>query len=321
MRIELRRLLGLLLCVQPFGCSAARILAETDVRPGAAASALQITWLGTAGVLLSDGETSLLIDPFVSRPGLLEVAIGAPLEPRIEQIAALVERLGPPRVGAVLVSHSHYDHSMDAPFFAWRTGALLVGSPSTINVGRGAGLSEERLRPVQPGDELTAGRFRVRFLESRHGPALFGRVPYPGEIEAPLRLPAAASSYRVGDTFSILIEHGATRLLHHGSAGCWPPALAGVRAETVLLGLAGRGDTAAYLRDVPAAVGARRIIPIHYDDFFEPLDRPLRFLPGVGFREFLRTARRTLPGARVETLPLGQSVPLLRRSAAPLPGP
>jgi L-ascorbate metabolism protein UlaG (beta-lactamase superfamily) len=310
MRHELRRLLGLLLCVPPLGCSAAKLLAETDVRPGTATSALQIAWLGTAGVLLSDGESSLLIDPFVSRPGLAEVAFGAPLEPRVEEIAALIDRLKPPAVGAVLVSHSHYDHAMDAPFFAWRTGALLYGSPSTINVGRGAGLPEERLRPVQPGDELTVGHFHVRFLESRHGPALFGRIPYPGEIEAPLRPPAAASRYRLGDTFSILIEHGATRLLHHGSAGCWPPALAGVRADTVLLGLAGRADTAAYLRAVPAAVGARRIIPIHFDDFFEPLDRPLRFLPGVGFREFLRTARRTLPGVRVETLPLGQTLPL-----------
>ena len=312
MRFDPRRLLGLLLWVlpQPFGCAAQRLLAETDVRPGPGTGSLEITWLGTAGVLLSDGETSFFIDPFVSRPGLLEVALGFPLEPSVDAIGALVDRLRPPHVGAVLVSHSHYDHAMDAPFFAWRTGAPLVGSPSTINVGRGAGLPEERLRQVRPGDELTVGRFRIRFLESRHGPALLGRIPYPGEIEAPLRPPAAASSYRVGDTFSILVEHGSTRLLHHGSAGFWPPALAGVRAGTVLLGLAGRRDTASYLREVPAAVGAGRVIPIHFDDFFEPLDQPLRFLPGVAFREFLKTARRTAPGLRITTLPVGQTVAL-----------
>jgi L-ascorbate metabolism protein UlaG (beta-lactamase superfamily) len=309
-QLDAHRLLGLLLCVLPqAGCSSSQLLRETEVRVGPLTGGLQITWLGTAGVLISDGESSFFIDPFVTRPGMLAVATGAPIEPRVEVISALIRRLHPPNVGAVLVSHSHYDHSMDAPFFAWRTGAPLVGSQSTLNVGRGALLPEGRLRVIRPGDVLRVGRFQITVLQSEHG-SLFGRVPYPGEISRPLRPPASASRYRLGETFSLLIEHGSTRLLHHGSAGCYPPALVGVRADVVLLGLAGRRDTARYLREVVGAVGARLVIPLHYDNFFEPLDEPLRLLPTVRFAEFVQTARRSMPALRIATLPLGQTVAL-----------
>lgn len=35
----------------------------------------QITWLGCAGVLVNTNESSVLIDPFVSRPSFLKVAL------------------------------------------------------------------------------------------------------------------------------------------------------------------------------------------------------------------------------------------------------
>ncbi len=48
------------------------------------------------------------------------------------------------------------------------------------------------------------------------------------------------------------------------------------------IGLLGRRDEAyrqEYLREVVEAVGARWMIPIHYDDFTRPLDQPLLPLP------------------------------------------
>jgi L-ascorbate metabolism protein UlaG (beta-lactamase superfamily) len=284
------------------------LLGPSPVLPG---RVVEVTWMGTAGVLLTDHETSLLVDPFVSRYGLVKVALGGLLRPRLEDVEAWIRRLGLKDVAAVLVSHAHYDHALDAPFFAERTGALLVGDESTANIGRGAGLPEERLQIVSPGDALRFGRFRITFLESSHGPALFGRVPFPGRIPRPLRPPAKASQYRQGTVFSILVEHPAGALLHHASAGYLPGVLERVRADTVLLGLAGRERSAEYLRQVVDAVGATRVIPIHFDDFFEPLDRPMSFLPFVKFPEFVETARRTRPTLRIGTLPIGQPIVLL----------
>jgi L-ascorbate metabolism protein UlaG (beta-lactamase superfamily) len=280
-------------------------LPASPVVPG---RVVEVTWLGTAGMLLTDHETSLFIDPFVSRYGLVKVALGGLLPPKLDDVESWVQRLQPKNVAAVLVSHSHYDHALDAPFFAEKTGALLVGCESAANIGRGAGLAEERLKIVAPGDVLQFGKFRVTFLESRHGPALFGQVPFPGRITRPLRPPAKASKYRLGTVFSILVEHPAGSLLHHGSAGFLPGILESVKAETVLLGLAGRERTEEYLTRVVDAVGARRVIPIHFDNFFSPLGEPMRFLPFVKFDEFVETTRRTRPKLSLGTLPIGQPI-------------
>ena len=300
------------------GAASQRLYRE-NLLPRAAAgvgASVELTWLGTAGVLLSDGETSLFIDPFVSRYGLLHVGLGHRLPPRLDLVEAWLARLRPKGVAAVLVSHSHYDHSLDAPYFAQQTRSVLVGARSTANIGRGAGLRERSLRVAGYGESMAFGRFRVTFLESRHGPALFGRVPYPGRIKRPLRPPARASQYRLGKVFSLLIEHPAGTVLHHGSASYLPGALAHVRADVVLLGLAGRADTADYLRNVVDAVAAKRVLALHFDNFFAPLEQPLGFLPFVRFGEFVGTLRRTRPTLPLGTLPIGEPVVLFGRGVS-----
>ena len=130
-----------MLAIPLVGCAPTDLYLSRLIAPGPSeAPGVSVTWLGTAGVLVSDGRTDILIDPFVSRYGLLRVGLGLPLHPRQDLIDAWLERLGCRNVEAVLVSHSHYDHSLDAPYFARATGALLAGSESTLNVGRGAGL-------------------------------------------------------------------------------------------------------------------------------------------------------------------------------------
>jgi len=100
-------------------------------------------------------------------------------------------------------SSLHFDHAMDAPFFAKLCGAVPVGSESTAQVGRGAGLGEDRIRVVSAGDAFEIGDFRIRFLKGWHGPALFGRIPFPGRMEEPVLPPAPAFRYRLGEMFAL----------------------------------------------------------------------------------------------------------------------
>ena len=168
---------------------------------------VNLTWLGTAGVLISDRETDILIDPYVSRFGLFKIAMGLPLQPNKESVKKWVARLGKNNIQAVVVSHSHFDHCLDAPFFALETGASLMGSESTLNVGRGAGLAEKYLKKVNPDETIKLGAFTLKFIESIHGPAFLGRVPYPGTIDKPLISPCPARDYKLGKTYAILISH------------------------------------------------------------------------------------------------------------------
>jgi L-ascorbate metabolism protein UlaG (beta-lactamase superfamily) len=105
-----------------------------------------------------------------------------------------------------------------------------------------------------------------------------------GEIEKPLSPPARALDYLEGGSFSIFVEHPRGTLLVQASAGFVEGALAGRKADVVLLGVGGLGSMddayrAQYWREVVDAVGARRIIPIHWDDFTRPLTDPLAPMP------------------------------------------
>jgi L-ascorbate metabolism protein UlaG (beta-lactamase superfamily) len=273
--------------------------------PGAEApaGAVQATWLGVTGLLLADGEHAIAIDPFFTRPGgLWRFARNGEIAPDEALIAATLQRLGVRRLDAVLVSHSHFDHAMDAGVVARLTGARLVGSPSSANVGRGAGLAETQIQVVGDGAALRFGNFAVRFVHSRHAGATGGRPT--GDITTPLVPPARYLDYKQGGTFSILVEHPRGSVLHHGSAGYVRGALDGVQADVVFLGIALIDDFDAYLREVVDAVGAKRVVPTHWDDFTRGLDRPMQPLPLlVDLPEFFETLRRRRD-LQVQTLEL-----------------
>nr|WP_281385882.1 MBL fold metallo-hydrolase [Nocardioides luti] len=203
------------------------------------------------------------------------------LSPDLARIDASLARAGIERLDAVLPVHTHYDHAQDSAVVAERTGAVLVGGTSAANIGRGHGLPEERLRVAAPGEPMTYGAFTLTLVESHHCPP--DRMP--GTIDEPLVPPAKAAAYRCGEAWSILVEHtsGRTALLQ-GSAGYLPGALSGRRADVAYLGAGQLGvQSQEYVRtywaETVRAVGARRVVLTHWDDFFRPLDRPLRALP------------------------------------------
>jgi L-ascorbate metabolism protein UlaG (beta-lactamase superfamily) len=263
-------------------------------------------WMGCATLLLDDGQTRLLFDGFFSRPGKLRVAFTriAPDEARIE---AALARAGIERLDAVLTAHSHYDHAMDAPRVAARTGALLVGSASTARIAQGLDFPGERVRVVEGGERLTLGRFTVTVFAVPHTP---GGPEFAGEIREALRPPARAWAWREGGCRAWLVEHGGRGILVHASTSFTPGLFASVRAEAAFLGTASLGRLGTehareWWRETAQAVGARVVIPIHWDDFTLPLDEPLRPMPPL-MDDFGRSMELLAGLARPDGVQLGR---------------
>ena len=245
---------------------------------------LTVTWAGVTTLLIDDGESAVMTDGFFSRPSLAEVGLRS-LSPSAPRIDGSLARIGVQRLEAVLPVHTHFDHAMDTAVVAERTGAKVVGGTSARQVGRGHGLPEDRLVVVTPGEPITLGAYDVTLIESEHCPP----DRFPGVITEPVAPPVRASAYKCGEAWSTLVHHRPSdqRLLIVGSAGFVPGALAGQRADVVYLGVGQLGvQPEQYLIDYWAeavrAVGARRVVLTHWDDFFRPLHKPLRALPYAG---------------------------------------
>lgn len=252
--------------------------------PAAEAGSLSATWMGVATLLIDDGSSALLTDGYFSRPSLARVAAGK-VAPSPARVDGCLARAKVSALEAVVPVHTHIDHALDSALVADRTGARLVGGRSAANVGRGYGLPEDRVLIAASGEPITLGAYDVTLVESHHCPP----DRFPGTIDAPLTPPVRASAYRCGESWSTLVHHRRTdrRLLIQGSAGFVKGALAGHRADAVYLsvgqlGLQPRSYLTDYWTETVRAVRARRVLMIHWDDFFRPLSKPLRALPYAG---------------------------------------
>jgi len=268
------------------------------------------TFLGTAGFLIDDGETQLLIDPFVSCPSLPWLAANRPIQPDRTAIERWVERIGASRVAAVMVTHSHYDHAMDAPVFAELCDAPLLGSSSTMMIGRGLGLPDERLEPVPPSTIRRFGAFEVHFRGSVHGPCPVGDPPHAGEVTEPLVPPAPHASWRHGGVYVLWVRHPAGSFVHQATADTLPDTMDGIEAELAMACLVWRRSTQDVLDRVVDPAGASRLIPLHADSMFRPPHEPFSPMPGVDLAGFFADMARLRPALGIETLPLGEPRPL-----------
>lgn len=279
-----------------------------------------VRYTGTATLVFSDGETTWMTDGWFSRPGPLEALYGE-IEPDLDAITKGLARNEVEVLEAVFPLHSHYDHAMDAPEVAKRTGALLLGSESTANIGRGWGLTEEQIRVVGDREAIELGAFTLTPIVVRHfefpDPEMRERLLGDPEIEAPLVPPVGAFDYRVGKAYALHVAHPNGTWLILGSAGFVEGALEGFKADVVFLGVGGLGSQTdayrdAYWRETVGRAGPTRVIPIHWDSLTGPIEGPFTGLVRAAslfsggserLLPFLKEKEAACPEIEMATLP------------------
>jgi L-ascorbate metabolism protein UlaG (beta-lactamase superfamily) len=248
-------------------------LAELERVPLGLPAGLELEWLGVAGYRLSYEGTTVLIDPYVSRAPLRSLLLRRPALPD----RGLIDRYVP-RADAILIGHTHWDHAVDAPAIARRDGATVYGSDSLAQLMALHGLDSVIVEPHRAYD---IGPFVVRFTPSRHSKLLFGRrVPFDGPLTCEDLHGLSPGAYKCGDVFGIRVEVAGTSFYHQGSADLRDDE----RIEPVdvfLAGVTGRQVTPRYWERILPRLDPRVVVPTHYDDFFAPLDRPLKLVRRV----------------------------------------
>lgn len=261
----------------------------------------RLTFLGTAGFVVDAPGRTLVLDPYLSRPGLW-----ASVFCRLPSDDALLRRVIP-RADDVLCGHSHHDHALDAPALCLQTGARLIGSESTLNLGRAAGLPEAQL--VRADGPIACGPGQTAVpIASRHGKAVLGRVPLPGSIDAPPPWPPRLWELRHGPVYLWLLDLGGTRVLHVDSADFDADAVRAACApgiDVLCLCAVGRQYRKDYTRELVELVRPKVVVPCHWDDFTLPWGTPARQLPGVDVDGFVAEIRAA--GSQAVVLGLGQA--------------
>ncbi|MDJ0910495.1 MAG: hypothetical protein QNI99_14955 [Woeseiaceae bacterium] len=232
------------------------------------------TWFGCTTLLFDDGETQILVDAFISRPTVTDYLLRRPVENDIATINYFMHEYRVRRLAAIIPLQSHYDHAMDIGAIANRSNASILGSESSAQIGRGAGVPEDQIVVIGDGAEYQFGQFTVRFIESDHAPTGWrGSVPFAGTIDAPLETPAPISAWREGGSYVVVISHPTGTALVQGTAGM--AKLEELNVDVAFLGvgmLSGLGGDYAerFWHASVTSTGADVVIPIEFDDFTRP---------------------------------------------------
>jgi len=244
-----------------------------------------LRYLGTAGFVVTAGQHTVVLDPYVSRPGILDSL--KPLVPDAHLIRTLL-----PKANDVLVGHSHHDHVLDAPELCSQTGARFIGSPSACNVARAAGLPEQKIVQTLGREDIPTGPGFARGLPSRHGRVYFGRVTLPGTIDVPPPWPPRIWQLKHGLVLNWLLDLAGVRMVHVDSADFIDREMAAVgKADIACLCAIGRKYRPGFVREAIELLQPRYVMACHWDLFTTPYDAPPRLLPGVDLPGFIHEVR------------------------------
>lgn len=275
-----------------------------DQSCGASNDAVDVTYLGVGGFMVTRGDHVLLTAPHFTNPSLYSVAPRFLLRaPKLESNRRLIDSLLPAQArqaSAILIGHGHYDHMLDVPFIAdsLATNAIVYGSPSVRNMLWGDHGLRPRLQAIggdsvgsisHVGEWITTrdSAFRFMALASSHAPALrFGFFHYDyvrGTIPDTLTaLPEHANEWKLGEPYAYLIDvlgqGGRTvfRIYYQDAAsdaplGLPPAHLDDHRIDLAILCVPNARDARPVSPDVLLdALRPRYVIAGHWESFFAP---------------------------------------------------
>lgn len=280
---------------------------------GVPAGTLYMTHYGAAAWRFTDGRTTLWLDPYFSRIRYAGKAFGtsvAPVSPGDERpVYGLNDPLYPDvacidahvdRADYIVISHAHFNHCMDVPHIARKTGALVLGSRSACAVARANGVDRQQLLGVRGGEDYDFGPLSIRVVPSLHSPLndkrYFEPLEIPDDIQAPLRL----VDYVEGGTLAYYVRFGAHRILMFGSMNYIERELFGLE-PTIVLVAAGRARL--HIHDYTERLLSRLnhppvVVATHWDIQTAPYGGPQE-LALAQADTFVDEVRRCSPRAQV----------------------
>ena len=261
---------------------------------------MKIKWYGTATILLEQGGTQLLFDPFLSLNAKL-------FKPPMSELSV---------IDNILVTHGHLDHIADIPDI-WKQGGgntkvYCTATPKETLILKGVEASS--IYKIAPGDVLSFGPFEVRVLKGKH--VVYNKGLLIKTIVNP-RIFSNLSNFRylrkenkkcaeAGETVIYDVKVSNKRILLMGSLNLDDDTEYPKGADLMILPFQGRTGIEKYAMTFVDRLQPKKVLLDHFDDTFPPVSSPVKTGPFISqMHQKYPDIKITCPKASADWIELG----------------
>ncbi len=260
---------------------------------------MEITWMGTAGFSIATRGWVFLMDPYLTR-NLKAVPVQGMKPSDMD------------RADAVFISHGHFDHILDVPAIAKKTGAKVFCSDTAGNTLKTSGLDQALIQLVT--QDAWSRDFGAPGSDDFHAEAFFsGHVRFDKKLLMSTLLKINFNIFRLlplvrqfpcGRVLCWRFTTESQTLLFFGSAGSSDEELQNLAKSPVdilMVPLQGHSAICDIAFNYVRILKPRFVIPHHQDDFFPPISQSVDITP------FVQRVEKECPGTRVKVMALNET--------------
>ena len=237
---------------------------------------MKVTWLGTASILLEDGDRKILFDPYLKMRNPL-----LPLFP--------LDDIGD--VDAIFITHPHFDHFADMKAVMEHCQAPVYVCERGLEIAREQNYEMKRMRRIAPEDEIRLGGLRVRAYRSCHcmydKPVVretVSRTMKPPHLREGLSIEKLNHHFRIDmqrDVLAFEVTNALRSVFLLGSANCCGDVAYPMNMDLLIYPYQGRSDMQTYSVQFLDRFMPRRVMLDHFDDAFPPITAQMDCTPFV----------------------------------------
>jgi L-ascorbate metabolism protein UlaG (beta-lactamase superfamily) len=262
------------------------------------AIALEIRWLGVAGLSISDRESTILIDPVFTKPSLNHWFFNSKFRSDPERVRVGLQRAEVRNAKAIFASHCHFDHVVDVARVSEITGAPIHGGVSLQRIASGDPGIHSKFVEIEDRKPVQVGRFKVIPYRREHPPILHLRALkfLPGEVPAGFEF--NFYDYHEGEVWGFRVEHPEGNLLVDQSSHFFDRNLeyAG-KTDAYFVGVANKESLDALVEGNILRVRSPLVVPMHFDFFLLQSDfLESRSMPGMDLELIRKRLGELSPG-------------------------